>query len=600
MIFSLLILLVGALLASGILFEHKRMLTFLATAGLIFEGRWLLMTLINRTFFPTVSLSTIVLFESIIILVLTLVFIKKWTWPYKGTGSGRRDIVILPVLLLVLAGAWLVTSKNGFSDHAWVTHGFYNGDTATLLSLTQRSFLETGLVNENPFAGNGALEYPTLLHASLANFLDQAGIGMDWFRFLPLFTYLQIFLTVPVFFLLWDVLLPEPKNETEKWLGVPSRWVIYLLQAGVVLYVLSLSWDGYIYPQSHFFLTGLFVMLAALLASSARLSLMAKEHILKHGAIIALTIVLMLSNAVTGTAALVLTGVFFLMRVFDVKRRPAERGWQLAIVVVLGLLFLWAMPGNGALQIIPTFSYTAAIDMLRLALPLGILMIGMYQYVSRQSFVAVGSAALMALGLIVFFFSSRNIVIENSSRFFYHAILIGFPLVLAPIVQGWYWVRRELLHTTHSVPEKVAGWFAVGTLLLLLIFPGAVSVASAHDNLMFKDEQVIDTAYRRALWWIEDNTEPSAVFLASPETPFAIPMFTGRTLLRTAYWLSPDDVVLADVVSAFEGDTSAQEQVMGGADYLLLQDVERKLWEPLPPTIPVVFDVNAVVIYKLR
>ncbi len=598
MVFTILILVLAALLFSGVLFRHTRMLTYLAVAGLLFEGMWLAITLVSRVFVPSMEVDTVFLVGGILLAGLSIVFVKKWAWPYSTARSGRRDLVILPVLLLVLGAAWLVVNENGFVGHAWVTHGFYNGDTATLLSLTQRSFLTDGLVSENPFAGNGSLEYPTLLHAGLATFLNEAGVGMDWFRFLPLLVYFQIFLTIPIFFLLFDVLFPEPVNTLEHWFGVSSRWIILWLQAGIVLYVIALSWDGHVYPQSHFFLTGLFILLTTLLVQSHRERM--KGSFLPLITVLLLTVVLMISNAVTGTAALVLTGVWLIGRAFDKKRLPTERSWQLVAAVALGVLFLWALPGDGAFQLIPHFSYTGALDMLRLALPLGVLGVAIYQYLSRQSFVAVAACALTGLAVVTFFFSSRNIVVENASRFFYHAILVGFPLVLSIVIQVWFWVRRELRFSTHTVPEQVGGWVMSLSLLLLLLFPAGASVASAHDNLMFRDEQTIDTAYRQALWWIEANVEPDAVFITSPEAPFAVPIFTGRSLLRTSYWLSADDAVFQDVIEAFKGNVPAQQSVMHLGDYLLLYGDEQETWRSALVGVPVALDISTVVIYDLR
>src|SRR6185436_6408361 len=142
----------------------------------------------------------------------------------------------------------------------WILHGFYNGDTVTFVSLVQKSLLNPDTLPTNPFAAQTALEYPTLLHQSMAGFLRMWGMGLDWIYFLPTLTYIWICLTVSMMFLWWDILLPEPKDNLRLWLGVPKRWMILLGQVVVSFLVMSLSFDAFVYPQSHFFLFGLFLL----------------------------------------------------------------------------------------------------------------------------------------------------------------------------------------------------------------------------------------------------------------------------------------------------------------------------------------------------
>lgn len=593
---ELFLVFISSLLASGILFKHQRVLTFLAAAGVAGEGQWLLLTLLTRTVFQHSSANGVFLAGSIILLLVWAVFYKQWKFPYfSSVDSGRRDAVIIVVLLVTLASAWLIMKHNGFVDNAWVTHGFYNGDTATFVSLVERSGQINQLVAENPFAGNGPLEYPTLLHAGVAQVLENLNATSGLLQVLPIMTYVQILLTVPIFFLLLDVIFPEPEEPWRKWFGVPSRFWILAAQAGMVLYIMALSWDNYIYPQGHFFLTGLFLFEACLLLASFPLK--AKAQLLPLGASALTAFVLLRSNAVTGTVAVAVFATFCLLRTNDRKRLINERTGFLFLLLATVFVFLTGHAGQPAFGKLH-FSYTAALDMLRLSPILAILVVAIFRNLSRQAAVGAISSILMLLALVTFLFSARNIVVENASRFFYLALLVGFPLLLGQLVQLWYWLKQELLYTIHTLAELTTGWAVVIMSVAILAFPALASVASAHDNLMFKDEQKVDTAMRTALWWVQDHTPANAIFLASPNEPFAIPMFTGRSLLRTDYWLSPDDIILNDVQAAFAGNVAAREKVLNQADYLLLTKDERVSWEPLPAQK--IFDNNAVVIYKLR
>lgn len=587
---------VGALLASGSLFRHKRVLTFLATAGALAELHWLFLTLLHRTLAPYASAPIFFSTGLAIILIIWATQYKRWTFPYwSSSGSGRRDIVVLAVLVPVLAAAWLILGANSFQpDHSWTTHGFYNGDTATFAALVERSMYAVGLVHTNPFAGNGALEYPTLLHAALATLLTLLGLSSEWLHLLPLITLGQIVRTIPLFFLLWDVFSPEPGEPWKKWFGVPSRWAILILQGLIVLYILTLSWDMYVYPQSHFFLTAIFLLEGALLQRSLR-EKTAQWMLVGTAAVAA--IALLFSNAVMGTAGIALLALFSLIRTHDRTRSIPERvAYMVVFFILIGLYFVGSS-GNAAFGL-PGFSYTAALDMLRLAPIVLALVIAVMMQLNNEQFLSFGSATLMALSFVVFIFSTRSIIIDNASRFFYYGLLIGFPLLLRPLIQAYYWLRRELKFTTHSHPELAAGWLAMLVTAGMLALPAGASILSAHDNLMFKDEQKISLGMREALWWIQDKTALESVFIASPNEPFSIPMFTGRALLRTDYWLSPDDVILNDIKEAFNGNAAAREKVLTEADYLLLTSTERLAWEPLP--LKKVFDNHDVVIYQLK
>ncbi|MBI1833826.1 MAG: hypothetical protein HYR90_03280 [Candidatus Andersenbacteria bacterium] len=574
------VVLVGSLIASGLVYDHKRVLTYLGLAGVLWQVTWLTLTFLERVVFPAETSAQVLFIGSFVFLISALITLRfrSIRLPF---GRGHHDLVgegaIMLVLLVVLGAASLIWRVNGFQDHAWITHGFFNGDTVTFMALTQRSLNETGLVQQNPFNANESLEYPTLLHAGMANIFRDLSEGSGWLYFLPTLTYIWIFITVPMFFLLWEVVIGKT---------VASLWQQLLIPSVTILYLAAVSWDTYIYPQSHFFLTGLFLF--DVFCFTRAFSTLHDKRLLEIlGALT--TVILLLSNAISGTVAVALAVTYCLLR-----RQP----YYLCAAIIFIALFFVATPGNAAFGW-PHFSYTAGYDMLRLSPIVAVILAAAFWKRVTLPHISAAITVITGLAFVTFFFSQRNIVVENASRFFYHGALVGFPLVGMAIPLLWSYVKRVLRGFQISSPQSIITLFLLLGAVGLLLLPAGTSVVSAHDNLMRKDTQDIDTATRLGLWWIEDNTTHNAVFLASPEAPFAIPAFTGRSLLRTNYWLSQQDSVFADIEAAFRGDKAAQEQVLPAADYVFLTAKERASFEPLPDSYTKVFDSRAIVIYEI-
>ncbi len=597
----LVILAASSLIAAGIIFKHKRLFSFIASALIIFEAHWLLLTIIDRTIALASKTSNIYLGGSIILLLFWMAQWRLWTFPrWLNFKDVIKDIGPGLILVVVLASAAGISFANGWQpDGTFITHGFFNGDTATFTSLVQKSMGSVGLVNNNPFAGNGYLEYPTLLHAGVAEFLTavlpSAILGSGWFAFLPLMNYVFILASVPLLFLLWDVAIPEPSEAWQAWLGTKSRLKANFLQTIIVLYILSLSWESFVYPQGHFFLMGLFFLLVALLLKSQNAR--GAQHWLLIGLAQVITLELLMSNAVTGTAAVVLTTSFWLLGSNSKKLQVPERALSLLAALFWIGLFLVNVPGESAFGR-PGFSYTAALDMLRLAPVLLLIFIGLLQNVSKHTLMAVMVTALVSVSYITFIFSSRDIIVANASRFLYHAILVGFPLAIYPLTRGIWWLRRELLQTSHTLAELITGWAVVTAVAGFYLLPALASVASTFDNLLWQDEQRISSLEQGALQWINNNTSADAIFLASPDAPWSIPIFTGRAIVRTNYWLSPKDALLDDIRLAYTGNSTAQKKVQSEADYLYLR-AQDKNWKIYPATQPV-FKSAAVTIWKLN
>ncbi|MDA1169306.1 MAG: hypothetical protein O3A36_03135 [bacterium] len=591
-----LLFIASALIGSGILFHHKRVLTYIAVAGALFEAEILLTTLLHRTVGQSLSGTTFYLLAGVFFTTIWGALYSYWKSPYSVPGSGKRDAYVGVALLFVLLCAYPIISRNGYVGEDFVMHGFYNGDVATFGSLIQKSFNTPSLVQANPFSANGSLEYPTLLHASVANFFSLLGIGKDWLYYLGLMTYAQIVLTIPLFFLLWDITFPEPKNRAEKWFGLESRNKVYALQAILALIAVTLSIDTFVFPQSHFFLMGIFLTVIALFANTAQAN--GKEQIISAIPAFTLALLLLLANTVTGTVAIALAGTLCLLRIFDKKRTVKQRALFLSVGFLLLLCMKYASAGRTELNNLH-FSVSSAGDMLRTGLPALFVLGAALHGLSRKQFLSVATSITCALGFLVFFLSNRNIVTENASRFLYHGFLIGHILLLPLAIQLMYWVKREVLYTTRPISEKIAGNLLVLSACLILLMPIGISFGNTYKSLVAGDKHIVNVNTRIALSWIEDNTPSNAVIITNPNEPYIVPLFTGRAMVRaTDYWLSADDDTSITLQKAFAGDKAAQKETLFFGSYLYLNKEDQTHWDI--SALKKVADTGDVKVYEIK
>lgn len=580
MMIPLLLFGLGSVIASGVVFEHRRWLTYIATVGVLTEAAWLACELMARGVFGGEYKTMIFLIAGIVWLGGWLVSIRRWHFIYRKPGSGKRDMAVLVVLGVTLLSAGAIARQNGFKDLSWVAHGYYNGDSTTLIALVQRSLKTEGFVNDNPFSGNGPLEYPTLIHAGIADLIVALDESNGWLSFLSLLVYVQIVITVPMFFLVGDVLSREGEGEADG--TIKQLWM-----SGFIIYIMGISWESYIYPQGHFFIMGLFLLMAALLFGG-------RGKICGGLLAAAIVLVLIFSNAVTGTAALATFGLVQAGKVLREKPRLVD--WLgLIIALGLGVIFLLFLPGNGSLGWRPGFSYSAAGGYLYVAWAVGLVLWGVLEQ-RRIGPIEISVVGLMALSLVTFIFSQRNIVVENSPRFAYHAILLGWPLMYGPAMRiGRRW--RDLWRELNTRWDRLIGASLTFGLVFLLLLPLFISVARVHDQLLRGDRHEINLAQRLALDWLGQSSRVSDIVLASPDEPWSVPLLTGRALLRTNYWLSEEDDVQSNVELAFQGDKAAQQEVVQLANYLFLRAAERQAWEPVEGIKK--YDAMGIVIYEI-
>ncbi len=593
---ELLLFIASALMGSGVLFAHKRMLTYIGLAGVLFEAQVLLTSLIYRTLLQDQDRATVFLVAGIVLMTTWIAFYKQWTSPYKTPGSGKRDAFVGIALLLVIAGAYPIAKSNGYIGEDFVLRGFYNGDVVTFASLVQKSFDTSGLVTQNPFAANGPLEYPTLLHGAFADFFSLLGTGKDWLHYLHILVYAQIFITIPLFFLLWDVLWPAPANPAEQWFGMPSETYVYALQTFITLFTIGLSFDSFSYPQSHFFLMGIFLACVALFVKTATLS--TKAQVLPGSTAFLFAILLLLSNTVTGTVAVACAGALTLVRVFDKKRSLYERGIFLAIGIALLFLLRSASDGRTAFNN-PHFSVSSASEMLRSGLPAILILLASIFSLSRKQYIAIAAPVVTLLGFVTFLLSDRAIVTENASRFLYHSFLIGFPLLLPFFIQILYAIRRELFLTLRPSSEKIAGLLALLGIIGIIVLPIGISMGNTYLSLVKSEPTKIPLATRTAIWWIDEHADKNDVIIASPYEPYIVPLFTGRSLVRlNDYWLSPQDELMKDTVRAFAGDANVQNTILPLGKYLLLNKEQQVTWDT--KNLKKVFEAPDAIVYETR
>jgi hypothetical protein len=392
----------------------------------------------------------------------------------------------------------------------------------------------------------------------------------------------------------WDTIFPEPKNPEELWFGIPSRKAVYGLQALLTLTAIGLSLDSFIYPQSHFFLIASF--LSALALFSQGFGLKGKKQLLYILPAIIISILLLLANTVTGTAAAGLVGTLAFIRIFDRKRSIKER----AIYLVIGFAVLALMHSASAGRssfLHPHFSVSSASDMIRAGLPyLFVLAASMY-VLSRKQYIAIASILVGFLGFITFFLSDRNIVTENASRFLYHGFLIGYVLLIGPVISYAYYLRREIQLTTRPVSEIITGWVSVISMLAICFLPIGISAGSTYSSLLKNDTHTISFNTQLALWWIGDHAKPLDVVISNPNEPFLIPLFTHSAMLRANdYWLSLQDETLTQLTGAFAGNKSDQQKVLKQGKFLLLTSEEQKTWDV--SKLKKVFESSDAIVYS--
>lgn len=547
---------VGAGAALALLLIPEMSVLLWAMTSIVFGTGIVLLHALLRALFPALadmpflfSLAALSVFLS----ALSAFLIWRGKLNRVLCSVSRGDVLFLMVCVPMLASILAVNARNGYivlpdDREEFHTRGFVNGDTMTLFALTQatQNREETNLLQENPFAGNGVLEYPTLLHRALADILTATGSEVTravWWLIIPVLAgTLAVSALSTQFFL---------RRE-----NVPY-WSAVLLLA-----VFGATWESFTYPQSHTFLTGLFFLFVLLLVLRDQSDQAFERRVLRF-AIGILAIVLLFSNAVLGTAAVAIAVGSNLLQFFNQQWPLRDRLSGLIGSTILVMLFLLFPPGAGAIGSV-NIAYTAVPQMLTVALPAFLVLWALWdaKWLHRSTTLLGAAVLLPLLGFITLVFSGRDIIAENSPRFLFLLVLLGWP-TLIPLVQrvsDWWW--RETRHVQHTFAEQVLLWGGGAITVLGLLLPTAASVAGTLDVLVRKPPSIVSGDELAAFAWIRKETAPNAVILRATEStfentivsPLALPAFTGRSQLRSEYWLSPDDATLARVQKFFAAE----------------------------------------------
>ncbi len=579
-------LLSSAVLGVSLCGKIERWTVWLALVGVMVEAEWLVLTIADRMVWSNWPSIYVYGIGTVLFLLIGFWNRKKWRLPEVLIKTWKKEVPVVLVTSLVFLGAIIVLSRNGWVNGGWIAHGYYNGDTATLSALVNGSLMEQGLFDRNPFSYSPGLEYPTLLHGGLATLVLVMGLADNWLIILPWLVLGQVLITIPLLFWGYDRMFAQHLN---------SRMML-ILTGLMAIYVIGTSWDNFVYPQSHFFLTGIFLGLVGLLNRVQ--SNKDKLTLWQWGLAAVFALVLLLSNAVTGTAALGLICASYGMQALNSQNSKVIR-WVYVLGIGLWLvIFLKFTPGEGGIAIVPQFSYTAALDAMKLAPLIIITSLGSALYF-RQKPILVGlGVTLVLLGLVSFIFSERELVIANASRFWYHAVLLLWPMtvgVFEKVIKGWVgiWISFKKERIMQLI------WLAGGlSIVMIMLMPVGASMATTMDSLLFQDEKRVSREEIQALRWIKDQTAESAIFLQNPDSFWSIPMFTGRTVVRTKdYWLSVNDELLAEIQLAFAGNIESQARVCKQADFILLSQDEYQVWENFLQKQDAVFFNNEVGIW---
>lgn len=189
-------------------------------------------------------------------------------------------------------------------------------------------------------------------------------------------------------------------------------------------------------------------------------------------------------------------------------------------------------------------------------------------------------------------------------------VVIGFIMLYTPFVLqrrfmlGLYiplailasiWIVKTLLKSQRS--KLMVG------LLLILVFPtNLIILLASWSGIQSKDPAIYYTsAESLAFEWIENNTPPDALILASAETGLLIPAFTGRRVI----YGHPYETVNAEqkeavVTRFFSGSTDFENfNIIKTADYIFEGPRERKVGGiPTELILDKVYQNQGVVIYK--
>ncbi len=442
------------------------------------------------------------------------------------------DLAIVLIFALVFGGAYLILQKNGYharnTDAGYIAHSFFNGDTFTLFALTKFSQHTGKFPLYSPFEASASLEYPGLFPYALGKILNW--LKLDVTRDLTPFFYLQIFATVASFFLLARLIFQEEQKH-----------IIFTLLT--VIYLLFLSWDSYIYPQIHFFLTGLFLILVLFIT---KIDL--ERNLVWFIPAFILVNILFFSNKVLGLAAIVLFSIFALFHFFQRRIKIWQKALLFLALGELIFIFLRQNTGEGFFTL-PKLHYAALPSMLLFSLPCIFLLYFGSNGAKKTPVLYLSILSLITLSWVIFFAAKRTIFVDNASRFLYLALMSGFFLLLDSLPRFLQEAMRKFLYFDEGRYQSflnLASWFFI---FVFIGMPALYVAVVAEKSLLQEDYHFIKSAELAAFSWIENNIPIEKTFLRTIDdkafqkesSAFSLPAFTGRSQFTADYWLARNE-----------------------------------------------------------
>jgi len=154
----------------------------------------------------------------------------------------------------------------------------------------------------------------------------------------------------------------------------------------------------------------------------------------------------------------------------------------------------------------------------------------------------------------------------------------------------------------NKIAKSTRAFTFLTTLLIVLIIPTNIIVllASLQGAAKHDDRLYLTNGEIQAYQWIEINTAPDSIILASPDSGLLIPGYTGRRVIYGhPFETANADDELEQVKSFFEGDINLTNALLNRADYLFLGPRERGLGSVHNlDQLPVVYESPDVTIYR--
>ncbi|MCK4547829.1 MAG: hypothetical protein KAW17_10355 [Candidatus Eisenbacteria sp.] len=457
------------------------------------------------------------------ILLVVLLSIRSRSLTLK---VGYFDIAALTLWIVIRAMQLAVFSRNGVdpgmgNGEAFVARGWFARDTFYFYALVEQAVQGQGWPVWNPFFGGFEVAYPGLMHMGLAGLLVLSGE-----RIAAASSGLMGVVLVPVVTLGLGLLKSAGRRA--------RQGILWPIAAAFLLYALALRLDTVLYPQTQYFVLGIFLLFLRVMMTVGSGPLRGNSKSMAVGW--ALGLFLVLAHQVSGSAALFVW--VFVAAALGRARRWVWWGWCVwaAAGLVLGLALMsggrdphleWSWSGFDAYILYAWIgSLKGWLPALFFALWTGIVLGRMRLHLWAAAGLLVVTICVMVWGVLQEYGQSRIVLVFNAERYLYHGFLLVFPAVAVLFCGYWQRCCRQPRMRT--------------VLVILMVLPFFQLPALTYKSRgLLTDEPVVVTGdMLRAYDWICSNTDIGDVILRQPvpgsldreRFDRSLPAFTGRSL----------------------------------------------------------------------